>query len=63
MIRYRASPRVEHACCWGASVEDLTKPVMIGREHYKEQFEMICECENIETAAVIAEAMNAKVAA
>ena len=44
--RYRVSKRTEHACCWGASVEDTAHPTIINGEHYNDEYRMVCECDN-----------------
>lgn len=58
MSRYRASDRTEHSCCYEACVEDTTIPIIIGGEHYEDQYEMVCECPNRAAAEMIAEALN-----
>lgn len=55
--RFRASKRVEHGCCYAASVEDLTKPQDYEDEHGR-WFNLICECYSLEDAQYIAEALN-----
>lgn len=45
-------------CCFEATVVDTTKPVMIGDEHYNNQFESVCECFEIEHANTICAALN-----
>ena len=46
-------------CCFAATVVDTTQPVMVGGEHYNEQFESVCECFKEDDAKKIAEALNA----
>lgn len=46
-------------CCFDATVVDTTKPVMYGSEHYKNQFEEVCECFDVDNANKIAAALNA----
>jgi hypothetical protein len=45
-------------CCFDATVVDTTQPVMIGGEHYKNQYESVCECFDAEDAKRIADALN-----
>lgn len=45
-------------CCFDWTVVDTTKPEIIGGEHYKNQFEPICECYEKEQADEIAKALN-----
>ncbi len=45
-------------CCFVSTVVDTTKPVMIGGEHYKGQFEPVCECFDEDAAKQIADALN-----
>lgn len=49
--RFQASEKVRHRCCWPASVMDTIEPDGIDQG-------MICECESIETAKLIALALN-----
>jgi len=60
MSRYRASLRTEHSCCWGACVEDTASPTIFNGEHYKDEYEMVCECDDFEAAQRIADALNAE---
>lgn len=53
---------IDHSCCYGAQVVDTDKPIIIGNEHYRNQFATVCECYDIETAAMIAEALNRRIA-
>jgi hypothetical protein len=46
-------------CCFEYTIVDTTKPVMIGGEHYKNQFEPVCECFEEGEAKLIADALNA----
>lgn len=46
-------------CCFGATVVDTTRPVMIGGEQYEGQFEPLCECFDKADAERIAVALNA----
>lgn len=43
-----------------ATVIDTEKPVMIGGEHYRGQFEPVCECFTSDQATLIANALNTK---
>lgn len=46
-------------CCFEATVVDMRKPVMIGDEHYNDQYEVVCECFETDNAIKIAAALNA----
>lgn len=46
-------------CCFEATVVDMTKPVIIGGEHFDNQYEPVCECFDIADAETIAAALNA----
>lgn len=49
-------------CCFGFTVVDTAKPMMIGRKHYANengpQFEAVCECFEKDAAEMIANALN-----
>ncbi len=45
-------------CCFGATVVDTTRPTIIGRKHYNDEFESICECWERSDADRIAAALN-----
>jgi len=45
-------------CCFEATVVDTTRPVMIGDEHYENQFEPVCECFDKSEAERIAKCLN-----
>jgi hypothetical protein len=47
-------------CCFGYTVVDTTKPVMVGDQQYNNQFEAVCECYDEDDANAIADALNAK---
>jgi hypothetical protein len=51
--RFIASARVEHSCCWRASVIDthLANTLFVDGT-------MFCECDTLEIAEVIASALN-----
>lgn len=53
--RFQASEKVGHGCCWSASVTDTNSPP---RYEGDTGMGMICECESIETAQLIALALN-----
>lgn len=53
--RYQASHKVEHGCCWSASVMDTTAPPGFASDTGAG---MVCECDDIETAILIADALN-----
>lgn len=46
-------------CCFGATVVDTTRPVMIGGNQYNNEFEEVCECFDRADADRIAAALNA----
>lgn len=46
-------------CCFEATVIDTSEPVMLNGKHYNGQFKAVCECMNMASAGVIAEALNA----
>lgn len=48
-----------HGCCFGATVVDTSRPVMVDGKHYDGRFEPICECFEAADADAIAAAMNA----
>lgn len=59
VMRYKAIGVSQSGhCCFEATVVDTTRPVMIGGEHYKEQFEAVCECFSAGEANMIADALN-----
>lgn len=45
-------------CCFEATVVDTYKPVMVAGEHYKNQYEPVCECFEKEEADYICAALN-----
>ncbi len=45
-------------CCFGSTIVDTTKPVMIGEYHYENQFEPVCECFEDKDAELICRALN-----
>lgn len=45
-------------CCFGYTVCDRTKPVLIGGVHYKELYETVCECFELEEATLVCMALN-----
>lgn len=47
-------------CCFGFTVVDTTKPVMIGANHYEGQFEPICETFERADAEMITDHLNAE---
>lgn len=47
-----------HHCCFSATVIDMTVPVMIGGEHYNNQYQEVCECFDEADAEKIAAALN-----
>lgn len=46
-------------CCFGYTVCDRTKPVLIHGKHYKERYETVCECFEEEEAILVCVALNA----
>lgn len=49
---------ISNHCCFGYTVCDRTKPVMIHGVHYKERYETVCECFEFEEAALVCCALN-----
>lgn len=47
-------------CCFEATVVDTAKPVIIGGQQYRGQFEPVCECFSISDAYKIAAALSAQ---
>ena len=47
-----------HPCCNSHSVVDIRKPVMIRGEHYDNQYEVLCETLDEESAIFIMLAVN-----
>jgi hypothetical protein len=47
-------------CCFEYTVVDTSKPVMIGDEHYKDQFEPVCETFEKGEAELICISLNAR---
>lgn len=45
-------------CCFDWTVVDTTQPVIIAGDHYKGQFEAVCECFEQWQASEICEALN-----
>lgn len=45
-------------CCFGYTVVDMTKPVMIGDKHYNDQYEAMCETFDKADADRICQALN-----
>ena len=60
-MRYKAieGSQLGHGCCFDATVIDTDKPVMLGGKHYDNQYDVVCECVDMETAKKIAAALNA----
>lgn len=59
MSRYAVvSGSQSYHCCFDWTVVDTTIPVIIGGEHYKGQFEAVCETFEREQADLICEALN-----
>ena len=50
---------ISNHCCFGYTVCDRTKPVLIHGEHYKERYETVCECFEEEEAILVCLALNA----
>lgn len=46
-------------CCFDATVVDMASPVMILGQHYKNEFNPVCECIDKADAEMIAAALNA----
>lgn len=60
MSRYKVVLGSQSAhCCFEATVVDTTKPTMIGRKHYKGQYDSICECFCEQEAETVCRALNA----
>lgn len=64
-IDWDAKPRffivdesLSNHCCFGHTVCDRTKPVMIGGVHYEERYEAVCECFELEEAFLVCRALN-----
>jgi hypothetical protein len=49
---------ISNHCCFGYTVCDRTKPVLIHGVHYKERYETVCECFELEEAALVCMALN-----
>lgn len=55
-------------CCFEATVCDTEQPHMVHGEHYRDhftgelQYETVCECFDVEDAAMICDALNARAA-
>ncbi len=45
-------------CCFEYSVVDTTRPVMIGKGQWKDHFEPVCECFDLESANLICDCLN-----
>lgn len=45
-------------CCFTATVVDTNRPTLINGEHYKGQFDPVCECFETDDAHRIAAALN-----
>lgn len=65
-LDYNANPRffivkesISAHCCFGYTVCDRTKPVLIHGKHYKERCETVCECFEEEEAILVCVALNA----
>lgn len=57
--RYKIADGSQSAhCCFTHTVVDTTQPVMIGGDHYDNQFEVICECFTLEDAQLVTNALN-----
>lgn len=46
-------------CCFSYTVVDTRKPVMIGGEHYENEYEAVCETFEEDDAKLICNALNA----
>jgi len=57
-MRYKASTQVEHSCCYAVSVIDLNKPRPYDDVLNEQNYVIVCECRNMETAEIIAKALN-----
>lgn len=61
MSRYKVVKGSQSAhCCFDATVVDTTKPIMISGEHYKDQYEAVCECFEETDAQTVCDALNVK---
>jgi len=61
MDRYKVVEGSQSAhCCFDATIVDTTKPTMIGGEHYKGQYESLCEAFEYDVAVEICKALNEK---
>lgn len=59
MERYRVVNGSQSGhCCFDATVVDTSNPVIIGGEHFDNQYESVCECFNISDAEKICTALN-----
>lgn len=59
MSRYRVTNESQsNHCCFDYTVVDTTRPVMIRGEHYKGQYESVCETFYQEDADLICQALN-----
>lgn len=58
-MRYKVIPESQSwHCCFEYTVVDTTKPVMLGGEQYKDEFEAVCECFEESDAELICAALN-----
>ena len=64
--RFKVVNDSRHSCCMDWSVQDTTKPRMIGGEHWRDpstgelDYVTVCECYEEADAKMVAEALNAR---
>lgn len=59
-VRYKVVDGSQSAhCCFVATVVDTSRPVIINGQHYKGEFEPVCECFDEADAGMICAALNA----
>lgn len=62
MSRYKIVEGSQSAhCCFGYTIVDITKPVMNGDLQWRDQFEPLCECFELQEAETIVNALNKSV--
>jgi len=58
--RYKIVDESQSAhCCFSHTVVDTSRPKMIAGKHYKDQYEIVCECFDEEDAVLVRDALNA----
>lgn len=58
-MRYQVIEGSQSAhCCFDFTVVDVTKPLIIAGEQYRNEFESVCECFDEAAAKMICDALN-----